>query len=152
MRRARCDSVTAAIAAAQAQLVIDPPSHVSLRDGDRPFWDAIVSARASTTWNTADLEQAANLARCKADIERLQKELTEQGDIIENDRGTQVINPRHTLLEVLSRRSVALSRMLHVHAEATVGRSEQQAKRAAPEQDAKAAARSALIPRLSAVG
>ena len=133
-------------------MVIDPPSHVSLRDGDRPFWDAIVSARASTTWNTADLEQAANLARCKADIERLQKELTEQGDIIENDRGTQVINPRHTLLEVLSRRSVALSRMLHVHAEATVGRSEQQAKRAAPEQDAKAAARSALIPRLSAVG
>ena len=133
-------------------MVIDPPAHVSLRYGDRPFWDAIVSARATSTWNTSDLEQAANLARCKADIERLQKELTEQGDIIENDKGTQVINPRHTLLEVLSRRSVALSRMLHVHAEATVGRSEQQAKRAAPEQDAKAAARSALIPRLSAVG
>ncbi len=152
MRRARSDSVTAAISAAQAQLTVEPPAHITLRDGDKPFWDAIVSARATSTWNTSDLEQAANLARCKADIERLQKELTEQGDIIENDRGTQVINPRHTLLEVLSRRSVALSRMLHVHAEATVGRSEQQAKRAAPEQEAKAAARSALIPRLSAVG
>ncbi len=133
-------------------MTVEPPAHITLRDGDKPFWDAIVSARATSTWNTSDLEQAANLARCKADIERLQKELTEQGDIIENDRGTQVINPRHTLLEVLSRRSVALSRMLHVHAEATVGRSEQQAKRAAPEQEAKAAARSALIPRLSAVG
>lgn len=151
MRRARCDSVTAEISAAQAQLTIGPPSHVSLRDGDRPFWDAIVSARASTTWNTADLEQAANLARCKADIERLQKELTEQGDIIENERGTQVINPRHALLEVLSRRSVALSRMLHIHAEATQGESRQQVKRAIPEQDAKDAVRSALIPRLSSV-
>ena len=152
MRRVRSDSITAAVAAAQVQLAIDPPAHVSLRDGDRPFWDSIVRARATSTWNASDLEQAANLARCKADIERLQKELTEQGDIIENDRGTQVINPRHSLLEVLSRRSVALSRMLHVHAEATVGRSEHQAKRAAPEQDAKEAARSSLIPRLSAVG
>lgn len=74
------------------------------------------------------------------------------GDIIENDRGAPIINPRHALLEVLSRRSVALSRMLHVHAEATQGESREQSKRAAPEQDAKEAARSALIPRLSAVG
>jgi hypothetical protein len=81
----------------------------------------------------------------------MQMEIAEQGNIIENDRGTPIINPRHTLLEVLTRRSVALSRMLHVHAEATQGESRQQAKRAKPEQDAQAAARSALIPRLSAV-
>lgn len=151
MRRPRSDSVTAAIAAAQAPIAIDPPAHVTLREGDMPFWQSIVRARAATTWNLADLEQAANLARCKADIERLQEEITAEGDILTNDRGTQIINPRHTLLEVLSRRSVALSRMLHVHAEATCGKSEQQAKRAKPEQDAQAAARSALIPRLSAV-
>ncbi len=152
MRRPRSDSVTAAIAAAQAPTAIDPPAHITLRDGDRPFWDAVVSARASLSWNASDLEHAANLARCKADIEALQREITEQGNIIENDRGTQVINPRHSLLEILSRRSVALSRMLHVHAEATQGESREQAKRAVPEIDAKAAARSALIPRLSAVG
>ena len=151
MRRTRSDSVTAAIAAAQAPTVINPPSHVTLRDGDRPFWDSVVRARAGTTWNESDLEHAANLARCKADIETMQMEIAEQGNIIENDRGTQIINPRHTLLEVLTRRSVALSRMLHVHAEATQGESRQQSKRAKPEQDAQAAARSALIPRLSAV-
>lgn len=152
MRKAACNSTMAAVAAAQAPESINPPAHVLLRDGDRPFWDSIVRARASATWNASDLEHAANLARCKADIERLQSEITAQGDIIENDRGTQVINPRHSLLEVLSRRSVSLSRMLHIHAEATCGESREQAKRAQPEIDAKAAARSALIPRLTSVG
>jgi hypothetical protein len=147
----RSDCVSAAVQAAQGLSVIDPPAHVTLREGDLPFWQSIVRARAASSWNQADLEQAANLARCKADIERLQAEITDQGDIIENDRGTQVINPRHSLLEVLSRRSVALSRMLHVHAEATQGESREQAKRAAPEVEARAAARSALIPRLTAV-
>lgn len=151
MRRQRSDSITAAVSAAQSQSVIDPPAHVALRDGDLPFWRSIVSARATSSWNAADLEQAANLARCKADIERLQQEITVIGDIIENDRGTPIINPRHTLLEVLSRRSVALSRMLHVHAEATQGESREQAKRAAPEQDAKAAGIDSLIPRLRSV-
>lgn len=151
MRRTRSDSVTAAVAAAQAPTVINPPAHVTLRDGDRPFWDSVVRARAGTTWNDSDLEHAANLARCKADIETMQMEIAEQGNIIENDRGTPIINPRHSLLEVLTRRSVALSRMLHVHAEATQGESRQQSKRAKPEQDAQDAARSALIPRLSAV-
>ena len=151
MRRTRSDSVTAAIAAAQAPTVINPPAHVTLRDGDRPFWDSVVRARAGTTWNDSDLEHAANLARCKADIETMQMEIAEQGNIIENDRGTPIINPRHSLLEVLTRRSVALSRMLHVHAEATQGESRQQSKRAKPEQDAQDAARSALIPTLSAV-
>ena len=93
MRRTRSDSVTAAIAAAQAPTVINPPAHVTLRDGDRPFWDSVVRARAGTTWNESDLEHAANLARCKADIETMQMEIAEQGNIIENDRGTPIINP-----------------------------------------------------------
>lgn len=138
--------------AAQLPGVIDPPSHVTLRDGDRPFWDAIVRARAAQSWNASDLELAASLARCKADIETVQMEITASGNIVENDKGTQIINPRHALLETLTRRAIAMSRMLHVHAEATCGKSEQQAKRALPEKDAQSAARSALIPRLSAVG
>lgn len=146
MRRPRSDSVTAAISAAQASSEINPPDHVSLRAGDIPFWRAIISARAASSWNVADLEQAAVLARCKADIESLQKDVDEEGDVID---GT--VNPKRMLLEKMAARSVALSRFLHVHAEATCGKSEQQAKRAVPEQDAKAAARSALIPRLAAV-
>ena len=115
---------------------IEPPAHVNLRECDWPFWYSIVRARAKETWNSADLEQAANLARCKADIERLQAEIDAEGDVLENKRGTPIVNPRHTLLETLSRRSVALSRMLHVHAEATQGRARDTGERTKAEKSA----------------
>lgn len=127
-RKPRSDSTTAALAAFdKATNGVKPPAHIQLRDGDLPFWRAIVSARAQ--WNDHDLAQAANLARCYADIERLQQEINREGDIIENGRGNPVQNPKHNLLEVLSRRSVSLSRIIQVHAQATQGDSGDQKKR-----------------------
>ena len=128
MTRQRSDTVNGAVTAMQNALAgpIEPPSHVRLRDGDRPFWESIVSARARDKWDDADLEVAANLARCKADIERLSVEILAEGDVITNERGTPIVNPKHNLLETLSRRAVALSRMLHVHPEAKAGRSQDQ--------------------------
>ena len=138
-KRTRSDTAQAAVEAFNdAAKPINPPEHIHLRPGDLPFWHSVVSARARSTWTSADLENAANLTRCKADIERLQKEIDAEGDTIENARGTMVVNPKHTLLETLSRRAVALSRMLHVHAEATVGDSRDSKK--AAENQAKATA------------
>lgn len=156
MKRVRSDSATAAVKAAQAAAAgpLSPPDYITLREGDQPFWDAIVCARARDTWNASDLENAANLARCKADIERLQTEIEQEGDIVKNDRGTQIVNPKHTLMETLTRRAMALSRMLHVHAEATVGKSEDAAKALKNEKDAKKASdqvEESLIPGLRAV-
>lgn len=158
MKRTRSDSTAGKVKAAQAVAAgpLAPPAHVRLREGDEPFWDAIVTARARDTWNTSDLENAANLARCKADIERLQGEIEAEGDIIKNDRGTQIVNPKHTLLETLTRRTMALSRMLHVHAEATVGESKDAGKALKAEKEAAEAAAKAdddtsLIPGLRAV-
>lgn len=102
---------------------IEPPSHIKLRECDWPFWYAITGARAANSWNDTDLAKAANLARCQSDIERLSDELTHEEDILVNERGTQIVNPKHDLLEKLSRREIALSRAVHVHSEATVGRS-----------------------------
>lgn len=102
---------------------IEPPAHITLRDQDWPFWYGIVSTRAANSWNNCDLAKAANLARCQADIERLIAEVQSEGDIITNERGTPIVNPKHNLIETMSRREVALSRAIHVHAEATVGRS-----------------------------
>lgn len=101
------------------------PAHVRLRDRDIPFWNAITRARARDTWTDIDLGHAANLARCQADIERIQEEIDTEGDTLVNDRGTVVMNPKHSLLETLSRRSIALCRTLQVHAIATVGESKQ---------------------------
>jgi hypothetical protein len=107
---------------------IEPSAAVRLRDGDRPYWDTIVRARAVNEWSEPDLMHAANLARCLHDIERISGEVAAEGDVIENARGTQVLNPKHSLLEVLSRRSVALTRLLQMHAQARLGRSEDVAK------------------------
>ena len=98
----------------KTQLVDDqdiaPPEHVQLRDIDMPFWYALVRARVKESWNTVDLQHAANLARCQADIERIQQEILEEGDTLTNDRGTVVLNPKHSLLETLSRRSLPVWR------------------------------------------
>jgi len=137
-KRTRSDSATAAVAAMQAAAAgpIKAPKFVHLRTGDKPFWDSIVRARTRESWTDNDLVLAGNLARCLADVERLQKEIDTEGDILTNDRGTPVINPRHNLLETLSRRSVALSRTLQVHAHATQGDSRDQGKKATKQRQA----------------
>jgi hypothetical protein len=106
----------------QAQVRIEPPANVKLREGDRPYWDALTACRAPSEWNSTDLQHAANLARCQHDIERISHEVQHEGDVIMNAKGTLVVNPLHALLETLSRRSVALTRLLHLHAQERNGR------------------------------
>lgn len=128
MKKHRIDTIHAAGEMFRADKPM-PPAHISLPDYAVPAWDAIVRARDYTSWTAVDLEHCANLACCLADLEKLRHEVRREGDIIENARGTPIMNPKHTLIETLSRRSVALSRMLHVHAEATVGESRDHKKR-----------------------
>ena len=152
-RRRRSDSATAAIKAAQAVSLgpLEPPAHVMLRPGDKPFWDAIVTARARDTWTVSDLAIAANLARSQADIERLQAEVDIEGFTIPSGNGTPIVNPKHKLLETLSRRAVSLARMLHVHAQATVGRSEDASKALQLEREVQAEMDDDLIPTMRLV-
>lgn len=137
-RSTRSDSTNGKAAAVKAAVepVLAPPSYVSLRDADLPFWESIVRARARDTWTEVDLAKAANLARCQSDIERVQKDIDAEGDTVTNARGTQIVNPKHNLLETLTRRELALSRAIHVHAEATVGKSEDAAKKLQAEKEA----------------
>jgi hypothetical protein len=100
-----------------------PPEHIEMPDYVMPHWWAVVRAREYTAWTPTDLEHAANLAHCLADSERLRREIRAEGDVLENNRGTPVQNPKHALLEQISRRAVALSKLIHVHAEATAGKS-----------------------------
>lgn len=122
MTRKRADS-----AHEQSKIMADalkgkkPPAHLKLREGDEPFWNAIINARAE--WTDVDLAHAANLARCQADIETVQKMLDQEGMVVKNERGTMVANARFAILETLSRRSVAISSKIQVHAAATIGES-----------------------------
>ena len=106
---------------------IQPP--VPLADAVLPYWKSIISAKDRRSWTPADLEMAAELARTKHRIERLSLELETEPDVIENDRGTLVIHPKHRLLDTLVKRSLSLSRTLQIHALATQGRSADQRTR-----------------------
>lgn len=118
-RNRRSDSIAAALQAAQnvADGPPEPLAHAPVPDEARPFWDAIVRNKARDRWNDVDLAHAANLARCQCDVERLQREIADEGDVIDDK-----VNPKHRLLETLHKRAAYLSRLIHVHTEATVGR------------------------------
>ena len=147
-KRRRSDSAAAAVVAAQSAALgpLDPPVHVILRAGDRPYWDSIMKARARDTWTAIDLTLAAALARCHADIEKQQSALDLAGYLVEGKT-----NPLCAVIDVLTRRAVALSRALHVHAEATVGASRDAAKALANERAAETEDDD-LIPTLRVVG
>jgi len=147
-RRKRSDSAAAAVTAAQSAALgpLNPPEHVTLRAGDRPFWDAIMKARARDTWTAIDLTHAATLARTQADVETLQARLDAEGYITPEGKA----NPLAAIVETLARRAVALSRTLHVHAEAVIGRSRDAANALANERKAEAE-HDDLIPTLRVV-
>lgn len=147
MRQTRSDSATAAVQAAQnaAAGPLEPPAHVHVPDEVRPFWDALMHNRPRHRWNDADLTSAAILARAQCDVERLQAEIAREGDMV-GDR----LNPKHALVDRLGRRIVMLSRLLHVHPEATQGRAREQGNPLESEREAEAE-HDPLIPTLRAV-
>ena len=121
----------AAVVAAQnaAGAPIEPPGHVTLPDAAEPFWRALMLNRPRDRWNDADLGNAAILAVTQMQAHEL------IGDV-----------EQAPLVDKLTRRIVLLSRLLHVHAEATVGRPADSAKPLLLEQQARAIEHDDLIP------
>lgn len=135
MRQTRSDSAAAAVQAAQnaAQGPLNPPDHVTLPDGALPYWRALMANRARHKWNDADLATAALLATTQMQAVEL------MGDI-----------EQAALVDKLGRRIALLSKLLHVHAEATQGRAREQGNAVAAEREAKEQ-HDPLIPTLRAV-
>lgn len=146
-KRARTDTAKAAIRATQnaAKPPIEPPACINLRPADRPFWDRIVTSKARDNWTEIDLVTAGHLARAQADIEILQQQIDSDGYVVDGK-----VNPAAQMLETLSKRTIALTRVLQVHALATVGRSADTVNAAKLEREA-AQFDDDLIPTLRAV-
>lgn len=115
-RKSRTDSASAAIDAMvnASKPLPDIPAHVRLDKRHIPFWEGIIRARARSEWIETDLVVAAQLARTQFDIEKEAETLEAEGSVIENNRGTPVMNPRHAVLEQLARREMALMRALRI--------------------------------------
>lgn len=77
-------------------------------------------ARLPQQWARVDLMHAGNLARCLAAIDSNEAALAREGDMIGRGADKRV-NPRHALVETLNRRAIALTRVLQLHAVATIG-------------------------------
>ena len=113
-KRTKSDSVSAQLQTMVNVMApeLEPPSHVRLPPESRQFWSGIMVSRARDEWSKNDLVIAAQLARCQYDIERESMLLDGEGSVLENARGTPVMNPRHSVLEQLARRELALMRSL----------------------------------------
>ena len=81
-------------------------------------------ARTRDEWGESDLVTAAQLARCQREIESESSLLESEGSVIVNMKGTQIMNPRHTVLQQLSQRQLALMRSLGIAGIASFGRKE----------------------------
>lgn len=116
MKRTRSTSAASAVKAMldASMGTIQPPAHVKLREGDQVFWDGVVRARARDEWTETDLVVAGQLARCLHDIEKEQVMLDDEGTVVHNDKGTQIVNPRVSVLEQFARREMALMRTLRM--------------------------------------
>lgn len=119
--RTRSDSATAAVQAAQnaAQGPLEPPAQVTVPAEARPFWDALMRNRPRHKWNDADLGNAAILAITQMQVHNLIGDLEQVA-----------------LVDKLTRRIISLSRLLHVHPEATQGRAQDAGNKLALEREA----------------
>lgn len=118
-RRSAVDSITAAVAiVAKASRPITVPSHVPLESGDLPFWNSVIAEFARSEWTDHQLELAAMLARTMADLEREQVMLRNEGTISYSEKGTPVVNPRKTVIQMHAGTILSFRRSLSLHARA----------------------------------
>ena len=149
-RRQRIDSTEAAVKVAQACSVpIVPPAHVALDERDMLFFASVIDEFTRSEWSAHQLELAAMLARCMADMEREQAALRVEGSVLASERGTPVVNPRKAVVQMHASTILSIRRSLSLHARAQGGEGRDIAKRrkAAREIEAAVSTDDDLIPR-----
>lgn len=131
-RKARIDSAEEAVRVmAKAATEIEPPANVPLDDEDRPFFYNVIAEYARSEWTSHQLEIAAMLARTMADLTREQRMLREEGGVAYSDKGTPVVNPRKSIVQMHASAILSFRRSLSLHARAQAGEARDVAQRRA---------------------
>ena len=118
-RKTRTDSASERSRIVQAAYRdIKAPDHVPLDAKDIPFFNSVIAEFAKSEWSDHQLEMAAMLARMMADMEFEQKILREEGSIAYSEKGTPVVNPRKTVVQMLAGSILSMRRSLALHARA----------------------------------
>jgi len=121
-RKQRIDSRSEAVRVmSRAAADIVPPSNVPLDKSDMPFFASVIAEFARSEWTAHQLELAAMLARTMSDLEREQRLLREEGATALSERGTPVVNPRKTVVQMHASTILSFRRSLALHARAQGG-------------------------------
>lgn len=131
-RKARIDSASEAVRVmSRAANEIVPPSNVALDESDMPFFASVIAEFARSEWTAHQLEIAAMLARTMSDLDREQKKLRSEGSVVYSEKGTPVVNPRKSVVQMHASTILSFRRSLALHARAQGGDSRDIAKRRA---------------------
>ena len=79
---------------------IEPPAHVELDERELLYFDDVVAEFARADWTQHQLTLAAFLARALAETDEITLELKDEGSILYSQKGTPVINPLRTVLQM----------------------------------------------------
>lgn len=129
-RKTRIDSTAAAVEVAKAaSKPITAPSNVPLTEVDMPFFASVIDEFARSDWTAHQLELAAMLARTMADLELDQRLMREEGPVMKTDKGTPVVNPRKSVIQMNAGIILNYRRSLSLHARAQGGEARDVARR-----------------------
>ena len=100
-RRTRNDSVAGQVQARRnLNDSIEVPDGVRIEtDEAKTLWDQLTSARERSDWRQLDLWIIGKIVGYELDIREQRIALSEQGLIIENNRGTKVTNPLVNIID-----------------------------------------------------
>jgi hypothetical protein len=108
---------------------ITSPSSVPLEAKDQVFFQNVIDEFSRSEWTAHQLELAAMLARTMADLVDEQIAFRTEGSICYTDKGTPVINPRKTAIQMHASTIMSMRRSLSLHARAQGGDQRDIAKR-----------------------
>ncbi len=103
--------LAAAMKARQSGLPVFPHPE-ELPDEHKPFWTELVNSKPHDYFTFGDIPLLKLYCRAAADIERLDRQISQEGEVIRNARGNPVVNPRVVVRSIAETRLMALATKL----------------------------------------
>ena len=88
------------------------PFPPELPEKHKPYWTELVNSRPHDYFNRGDIPLLKLYARVAHDIDILDREIEENGDVINNARGNPVVNPKVLVRSIAETRLMALATKL----------------------------------------
>ena len=85
------------------------------------YFEDMTSVRAFNDWSRADIVALTRISDWLARADDLQRQLDSEGEVVVNERGTPIVNPKFSLVDQLERRIIGAIAKLSIHTMSTAG-------------------------------